>query len=257
MSELVKNYGLLEAHISPNRAEMGVHAAKRIADIINEAIAKNGEARVIFASAPSQNDMLANLKLANIDWSKVTGFHMDEYVGIDKKAPQSFTKFLEDRLVDCVNMGHWYPFGGTEESVEADLAKYTELLTEKPIDLVILGVGENGHLAFNDPAFCDFNDKLVVKTVELDEVCRQQQVNDGCFASLDLVPRQALTITVPPLLNCKYKVAVVPGLTKRNAIKNTLLGEITEQCPASILRNTPNSELYIDYDSYEYVEDLK
>ena len=253
--EVVKKYGELEVHISNTRKEMGISAGKRIEQIIKDAIKKNKEARVIFASAPSQNEKLAYLKDTDIDWSKVTGFHMDEYVGIDKNAPQSFTKFLEERLVNFVSMGKWYPFGGTTPSVEEDLELYAKLLNEKPIDLVILGIGENGHLAFNDPAFCDFKDPLTVKTVDLDEVCRNQQVNDGCFEKLELVPKQALTITIPPLLACKKKVAVVPGPTKKYAIKNTLLGEITESCPASILRTCPDSELYIDQDSYALVQE--
>lgn len=257
MQETVKEYQELKVHILPTRKEMGEQAGKRIEEIINAAIRENGEARVIFASAPSQNEMLNYLKGAAIDWSKVVGFHMDEYVGIDKNAPQSFTKFLEERLIQYVPIGKWYPFGGTTPSVEEDLAIYTKLLNEKPIDLVILGIGENGHLAFNDPAFCDFHDPLTVKVVSLDEVCRNQQVNDGCFERLEDVPKEALTITIPPLLKCRKKVAVVPGPTKRSAIKNTLLGEITENCPASILRKTPNSELYVDYDSYMLIEELK
>lgn len=257
MQEVVKEYGELKIHVLENRKELGNHAGRRIEEIIREAIRQNGEARVIFASAPSQNEMLDYLKDADIDWSKVVGFHMDEYVGIDKNAPQSFSKFLEDRLIRYVPMGKWYPFGGTTPSVEEDLAEYTRLLNEKPIDLVILGIGENGHLAFNDPAYCDFADPLTVKVVSLDEVCRNQQVNDGCFEALELVPKQALTITIPPLLKCKSKVAVVPGPTKRIAIKNTLLGNITEACPASILRKTPDSELYVDYDSYALVEELR
>ncbi len=257
MKELVKEYQELKVHVYPTRNEMGEGAGKRIEEIINEVIRENGEARVIFASAPSQNEMLNYLKKTKIDWSKVVGFHMDEYVGINKKAPQSFTKFLEDRLIQYIPIGKWYPFGGTTPTVEEDLELYTKLLTEKPIDLVILGIGENGHLAFNDPAFCDFNDPLTVKVVSLDEVCRNQQVNDGCFERIDLVPKEALTITIPPLLKCKKKVAVVPGPTKKYAIKNTLLGEISEACPASILRNSPNSELYVDYDSYILVEELK
>lgn len=256
MKGLVRNYGELKVHISSTRKEMGIAAGKRIEGIIREAILKKGEARVIFASAPSQNEMLEYLKTASIDWSKVVGFHMDEYVGIDKNAPQSFSKFLEDRLVHHVPMGKWYPFGGTTPSVQEDLALYTKLLNEKPIDLVILGIGENGHLAFNDPAYCDFNDPLTVKVVSLDEVCRNQQVNDGCFERLDLVPKDALTITIPPLLKCEKKVAVVPGPTKKYAIQNTLLGKITEECPASILRKTPNSELFVDFDSYGLVEEL-
>ncbi len=255
MKEEVKKYGDLEVHISQTRLDMGISAGKRIEQIIKQAILEQGEARVIFASAPSQNEMLDYLKTTDIDWSKVTGFHMDEYVGIDKAMPQSFTKFLEDRLICHINIGHWYPFGGTEGSLEADLELYTRLLNKKPIDLVILGIGENGHLAFNDPAFCDFNDPLTVKVVDLDDVCRQQQVNDGCFERLELVPKQALTITIPPLLRCKWKVAVVPGPTKKYAIKNTLLGEISPSCPASILRTCPNSELYIDEDSYSLVKE--
>ncbi len=257
MKETVKKFDQLEVHIFENRDALGKQAAKRIETIINQAIDRNGEARVIFASAPSQNEMLFYLKQANIDWTKVTGFHMDEYVGIDKQAPQSFTKFLEDRLIKDVPMGRWYPFGGTTDSVEEDLKLYTKLLNEKPIDLVILGIGENGHLAFNDPAFCDFSDPLTVKTVKLDEVCRNQQVNDGCFETIDLVPKEALTITIPPLLNCKYKVAIVPGPTKKRAIYRTLLGEISPQCPASILRKTENSELYVDDDSYREVKEMK
>ncbi len=255
MKEVIKTFGELEVHISKTREDMGVAAGKRIEALIKQAISEKGEARVIFASAPSQNEMLKYLKDTDIDWSKVTGFHMDEYVGIDKSRPQSFTKFLEDRLVNYVSMGHWYPFGGTTPSVEEDLELYTQLLNEKPIDLVILGIGENGHLAFNDPAFCDFNDPLTVKTVDLDEVCRNQQVNDGCFERLELVPKQALTITIPPLLNCKWKVAVVPGPTKKFAIKNTLQGEITPDCPASILRTCPNSELYVDDAAYSLVQE--
>lgn len=257
MLEIIKKYGLLEVHISPTRKEMGVVAGKRIAEIINQTIAKKGEARVIFASAPSQNEMLDYLAQASIDWSKVTGFHMDEYVGIDKEAPQSFSKFIEDRLISKINIGTWHRFGGTTDSVENDIIEYTTLLTEKPNDLVILGIGENGHLAFNDPPVCDFNDPLVVKVVALDEVCRNQQVNDGCFISLEDVPTHALTITIPPLLACEHMVAVVPGPTKRQAIQQTLLGEIGTHCPASILRKYKNAELYIDYDSYQYVEDLK
>lgn len=255
MKEVIKKYGELEVHISKTREDMGIVAGKRIEALIKQAISEKGEARVIFASAPSQNEMLRYLKDTDIDWSKVTGFHMDEYVGIDKSLPQSFTKFLEDRLVSHVSMGHWHPFGGTTSSVEEDLELYTKLLNEKPIDLVILGIGENGHLAFNDPAFCDFHDPLTVKTVDLDEVCRNQQVNDGCFERLELVPKQALTITIPPLLNCKWKVAVVPGPTKKFAIKNTLQGEITPDCPASILRTCPNSELYVDDAAYSLVQE--
>ena len=257
MREVVRKHGELTVHILPTREEMGIASGKRIEEVIKNAIKKNGEARVIFASAPSQNEMLNYLKSTDINWSKVVGFHMDEYVGIDKQAPQSFTKFLDDRLVKEVGMGKWYPFGGTTDSVDNDLKEYEKLLTEKPIDLVVLGIGENGHLAFNDPDFCDFNDPLVVKVVELDQVCRNQQVNDGCFKTLDEVPTHALTITMPPLLTCDKMIAVVPGPTKKNAIKRTTLGEITEQCPASILRNYSNAELYVDFAAYSLVEELK
>lgn len=249
-----KRYGKALVCVYENRGQMGIAAGKRIENIINQAIEEKGQARVIFASAPSQNEMIAYLREeANIDWSKVVGFHMDEYVGISKDAPQSFSKFLEERLVNYKNFKEWIPMMRTN-NVEEELAFYSERLTEEENDLVILGIGENGHLAFNDPPVADFEDPLIVKIVDLDNVCRQQQVNDGCFVSLDEVPKQAMTITIPVLLKCKQMVTVCPGPTKRAAIKSVLLDEISTATPATVLRRYDNCEIYIDDAAYEYVK---
>lgn len=250
-----KRYGKANVLVYETRKEMGVAAGKEIERIISKAILEKGECRVIFASAPSQNEMLVYLKEeAKIDWSKVVGFHMDEYVGISKSAPQSFSKFLEDRLIDYKPIKEWHPMMKTS-NVEEELKEYATLLTEKEIDLVILGIGENGHLAFNDPPVADFDDKLIVKIVELDQVCRMQQVNDGCFGSLDEVPTQAMTITIPVLLKCKEMVAVCPGPTKRNAIKHVLQDAVSTNTPATVLKNYSNCAIYLDDDSYQFVRE--
>lgn len=239
----------LSVHIFDTREEMGKVAAEDAARRINAIIAKNGVANVVFAAAPSQNDLLENLLKADIDWTKVRAFHQDEYVGISADEPAGFGNFLDRAIFKKVHFKELhYLLCGADEAEEKCEA-YAELLRKYPIDLIFLGIGENGHLAFNDPAVADFNDPKMVKIVELDDVCRQQQVNDGCFAALDDVPKQAMTMTMSLIMNIPEAICVVPTIRKANAVYRALCGEVTTACPSSILRNHPNAALYLDKDS--------
>ncbi|MBR5157781.1 MAG: glucosamine-6-phosphate deaminase [Clostridia bacterium] len=229
---------------------MGAAAGGDAAAKIKELIAKKGEVNMIFAAAPSQNETLATLVAAEgIDWSKVNAFHMDEYIGLSPDAPQGFGNFLKDRIFSKLPFKSVNYIYAENETAEETCARYTKLIKENPIDIVCLGIGENGHIAFNDPWVADFNDSEVIKKVELDEVCRQQQVNDGCFAKLDDVPKFALTLTVPTLYNADYLFCTVPAPTKAEAVYKTVNNEINEDLPATIMRNHDNAVMYCDSDS--------
>jgi glucosamine-6-phosphate deaminase len=237
----------LNVYIYDSRPKMGAAAAAVVAAEIRRLIEEQGRAVGIFASAPSQNEFLAELVEApGIDWSRVIGFHLDEYLGMDDRAPQSFRRFLLDRLVNKVALRDFHGLRGESGDGAAESARYGKLLAATPPDFGVLGIGENGHLAFIDPPFCDFDDPQPVKVVELDDVCRAQQVNDGAFASLDQVPRHALSLTIPTLMALPKLFAIVPGPAKRHAIKSTIEGPIAPSCPASILRRHPNGQLFID-----------
>jgi len=245
----------LNVYIYESRPKMGQAAASVIAAEVRRAIEERGKAVVILASAPSQNEFLASLSEApDIDWSRVTAFHLDEYLGMDDQAPQSFRKFLIDRLVSRVPLGQFHGLRGDAPDGAAEAKRYAELLEQNPPDFAVLGIGENGHLAFIDPPLCDFNDPEPVKVVQLDEICRNQQVNDGAFASIDDVPKNALSLTIPTLMARPKLFAIAPGPAKRQAIKNTVDGPISTTCPASILRTHPNAHLFIDAISAEYLD---
>ena len=244
----------LNVYIYESRPKMGLAAASVIAAEIRRAIQERGKAVVILASAPSQNEFLANLAAApDIDWTRVTVFHLDEYLGMDDEAPQSFRRFLIDRLVNKVPLGQFHGLRGDAPDGTAEATRYAELLQQNPPDFAVLGIGENGHLAFIDPPFCDFNDPESVKVVQLDEICRNQQVNDGAFASLAEVPRNALSLTIPTLMARPKLFAIAPGPAKREAIKNTVEGPVSTTCPASILRTHPDAHLFIDVVAAEYL----
>ena len=249
MQTITKNVGNLPIYIFENRAEMGVAAGEKAAQIINEVIAKNGVANVVFAAAPSQNDMLETLLKQDVDWTKVRGFHQDEYVGIDASEPAGFGNFLDRAIFKKVPFMELHYLLCDEDKAEAKCEEYAELLKKYPIDLILLGIGENGHLAFNDPAVADFNDPKMVKIVELDDVCRQQQVNDGCFATLNDVPKFAMTLTMSFIMSVPHAVCVVPTDRKANAVYNAVNGPVTTECPASVLRNHADAGLYLDKDS--------
>jgi len=245
----------LNVYVYESRPKMGQAAASVIAAEIRRAIQDRGRAVVILASAPSQNEFLASLTEApEIDWSRVVAFHLDEYLGMDAQAPQSFRRFLIDRLVDKVPLGEFHGLRGDAPDGAAEAKRYAELLRQNPPDFAVLGIGENGHLAFIDPPFCDFNDPEPVKVVQLDEICRNQQVNDGAFASLDEVPRDALSLTIPTLMARPKLFAIAPGPAKRQAIKDAVQGPISTTCPASILRTHPNAHLFIDVVAAEYLD---
>jgi glucosamine-6-phosphate deaminase len=235
-------------HVRDNRAEMGRKAAHDIATELQERLKEQAGARIIFAAAPSQSEMLAALvREPDIDWSRVTAFHMDEYLGLDRNAPQRFSHWLRRTLFDHL------PFGTVhliepDENPDRVAKEYAEALAAEAIDIVCLGVGVNAHLAFNDPP-ADFNDPKAVRVVTLDHVCRQQQVEDGCFATLQDVPRCALTLTVPRLLAANRLFCCAPGSAKREAIRRTIHEPISPECPSTALRLHPNCTLYLDRDS--------
>ena len=239
----------LSVQIYDSRAEMGPAAARDISTCIHRLLEEKEEINIIFAAAPSQNEVLASLVAdKTIPWDRINAFHMDEYVGISPDAPQGFALFLRRAIFDKVPFRSVNLIDCTAEP-NAEAARYSELLKKYPTDIVCMGIGENGHIAFNDPHVADFNDPAAVKVVDLDDICRMQQVHDGCFASLDDVPKYALTLTVTMLASADYRFCVVPASTKANAVKNTVLGEIGEACPATVLRIKDNSILYCDADS--------
>ena len=239
----------LSVNIYDTRKNMGAAAAADIAACIKELLGRKSEIYMIFAAAPSQNEMLeALIADKEIEWNRVHALHMDEYVNLPSDAPQGFGNFLRRAIFDRV------PFAsvnliGTDADSEATCRRYDALLAANKVDIVCMGIGENGHIAFNDPHVADFNDPCRIKKVDLDQKCRQQQVNDGCFASLDQVPTHALTLTVPTLYNVENIFCVVPAATKAEAVRNTVNGPVSEKCPASILRTHDNAILYTDNDS--------
>lgn len=232
------------------RDEMGKAAATDIAECIKKCLAEKDEINMIFAAAPSQNDVLHHLCMnKEIEWNRINAFHMDEYVGLSADAPQGFGNFLKEHIFGLVPFKSINYIDCTATDVDAECERYTKLLKENPVDIVCMGIGENGHIAFNDPHVADFNDPKLVKYVELDEMCRNQQVNDGCFSKIDDVPKYAMTLTIPALVSAKYNFCIVPAPTKAQAVKRTVCDEISEECPASILRRKDNAILYCDADS--------
>ena len=240
----------LTVGVYDSRPAMGNAAARDAADAVRRVLAEKEYCNMIFAAAPSQNEVLAALAGdRSIPWERVRAFHMDEYVGLSPDAPQGFGNFLRERLFGLVPFHEVHYIDGWTADPDASCADYAALLTKFPPDVVMMGIGENGHIAFNDPGVADFRDPRMVKPVPLDEVCRMQQVHDGCFASLGEVPETALTLTVPTLVSAPYLFCVVPAPTKAEAVKKTLLGPIGEACPATILRTRPGSRMYLDPDS--------
>ena len=228
------------------RAEMGAVAAADITAAINALLAKKTEINMIFAAAPSQNDVLQSLVESNVDWSRVNAFHMDEYIGLPRTAPQGFGNFLMDHIFGKVPFKSVNLINCAAEDAQAECDRYEAMLKANPVDIIILGIGENGHIAFNDPWVANFNDDRLAKIVELDDVCRQQQVNDGCFATIGDVPKTAMTLTCPVFIQAPQLFCIVPAITKAKAVKRTLEGTINEECPATVLRNHPDAVLYLD-----------
>ncbi len=243
----------LRVVIHPSRDDAGRAASSEVAGEILRLQVSGNPAKVVFAAAPSQDEFLAHLvQQPAIDWSRVTAFHMDEYLGLKPDHPASFRRYLTDHLFKPVILKATQLRPIPAERVGSPLQiclDYEDALKAEPPDIVCGGIGENGHLAFNDPPVADFLDPILVKIVRLDEACRQQQVNDGCFAGLEDVPTHAVTLTVPALLAAPMVSIVVPGARKAEAVRAALKGPIAESCPASILRKHAGATLHLDRDS--------
>ncbi len=243
-------YGSLRTSIYATNALMGQAAAEEARDGIAAAILAQGHANIILATGNSQLTFLHALRaLPGIDWKVVNVFHMDEYVGIDPKHPASFPLFLRQHIVDIVKPRAFYPVPGQAADVAAACKDYETLLRAHPADLCAMGIGENGHIAFNDPPFADFDDPVWVKIVKLDERSRRQQVGEGHFPNLAAVPTHAITLTIPALLSAKRILCIVPEARKAEAVERSLLGPISEDCPASILRQASHAHLLLDADA--------
>ncbi len=227
-------------------ADLGTAAAEQASITIRDAIDRRQIANIILATGNSQLTFLRALRQdKTIDWGSVNVFHMDEYIGIDPNHPASFPLFLRTHFLNYIHPNAFYPVPAAKEQAAA-CAEYEQLLRSHPADLCALGYGENGHLAFNDPPFADFDDPVWVKIVKLDDVSRRQQVGEGHFPNLKAVPTHALTLTIPALLAAKRVLAIVPEARKANAVERALLGPISEDCPGSILRQTPHAHLFLD-----------
>ncbi len=240
----------LQIKVFKNRTLMGEAAANDIKSKIKELLLTKPEINMIFAAAPSQNDVLRSLvEDTEIEWNRINAYHMDEYIGLDKDAPQGFGNFLKAHIFGLVPFKSVNYIDITTADPDAEAERYGRLLEANPTDIVVMGIGENGHIAFNDPPVADFNDSRLVKPVKLDDICRRQQVNDGCFARIEDVPTHAMTLTVPTLVRAPYLFCIVPAPTKAKAVYETLNGSIDEHCPASILRLHDNAILYLDNES--------
>jgi glucosamine-6-phosphate deaminase len=238
----------MKIDITDSKIEMGQHAANMAAEKICSAIAERGEARVIFASAASQFEFIeALIAHKEIDWSKVCGFHLDEYVGLSADHPASFRRFLKERLLaklPCPVKSFTF-VGGDAPDTAAECARLEAAVREKPVDLACIGIGDNGHIAFNDPP-ADFETDAAYAVVALDEVCRMQQVGEGWYPNLDAVPTHAFSMTVPQILAADTIVVIVPDDRKAKAVSMAVDGPITNMCPSSILRTHPRCTLFLD-----------
>ena len=240
----------LNVRIYVSRSGLGLAAGLDAAEAIKGAISRKNEANVMFAAAPSQNETLAALCAdPDIDWSKVHAFHMDEYIGLPEDNPAGFRYYLRERILSRFSFASVNLLDGNAADPEVESVRYSKLLEDHPIDVCLCGIGENGHLAFNDPPVADFRDPLKVKIVRLDQTCRTQQVHDGCFKTLEEVPACALTVTIPALVTSGCMICSVPASSKARAVQQTLEGKISEKCPATILRTHTNACLYLDRDS--------
>jgi glucosamine-6-phosphate deaminase len=243
----------LSVRIYPNRANLGAAAAEAAADLIRLAANRKGEANLLLASGNSQLDFLAALRTTpDIPWGRVNIFHLDDYVGLSPNHTAAFSIFLRRELLDFIHPKAFYPVWGGSSDPEAASRNYEHLLHKFPADVCALGIGENGHLAFNDPP-ANFDDPVWVKIVDLAESSRRQQVGEGHFSRLEDVPRRALTLTIPALLAARQILAIVPEARKTDAVDRALHGPIHPDCPASILRTCPHTRLFLDIDSGAWI----
>lgn len=233
----------ISVNIAENAEELGKRAARTIAELLNNAISEKGEARVVLSTGKSQFTTLSALVNENVDWTKVEMFHLDEYVGLDETHPASFRKYLKDRFISLVPLKAYYLVSGEEA-----IPYLTEKLREKDIDVGVIGIGENGHIAFNDPP-ADFQTEQAYKTVILDERCRKQQVGEGWFKTISDVPEKAITMCPKTILAAKHIVSAVPYKVKAEAVYKTLTEPVNNTVPATLLKTSADWHLFLDSDS--------
>jgi glucosamine-6-phosphate deaminase len=237
----------LEVKIFSTRDEAGATGAAVAAEVIRAEIARHGKAAVVFASAVSQDPFLAAVRVRDdIDWKRITSFHLDEYAGMSDRHPASFRRFQRERLLDHVPMGEFVALNAEASDLDSECDRYAARLRDAKPCLVVMGIGENGHLAFIDPPVCRFDEPRDVRVVELDDVCRMQQVHDGQFPTFEDVPKQALSLTTPFFLRVPRALVFVNGERKAAAVQAALEGPITEACPASALRRHPAATMFLD-----------
>ena len=237
----------LPVRVFDSQAAMSDDAAWTVREILTAALTRAGTARVILATGNSQIDFLSRLAAGGgVDWSRVTLFHMDEYIGLDRNHRACFRRYMRERVESVLHPRTFHYIEGDAPDANQECARYAALLGEEPIDLCCLGVGENGHLAFNDPPVADFNDPHAVKIVEMDLACRLQQVGEGHFPNVESMPKQAITLTLPMLCAAKKIVCLCPETRKAAIVKTLLQGPIATSCPASILRKQPHALLLLD-----------
>ncbi len=245
----------LAVRVFPTQAELARAVALEAQAILQEASARQRSAAMILAAANSQIQSLdALVALGGVDWSRVTLFHMDEYLGIDAQHPASFRRFLRERVEQRVRPKAFHSIEGEALEPLAECERYAKQLGAQPIDLCLLGIGENGHLAFNDPPVANFADRQTVKLVKLEEACRQQQVGEGHFPSLAAVPQYAFTLTIPALCAARRMLCIVPERRKAQAVRDALRGPISPACPASFLRRQAHCTLFLDAESASLLE---
>ena len=246
---------LLQVRLFPDRRTLGVSAAADAAEVMRTCLSQKQELNMIFGAAPSQNEFLEALCTEkDIEWNRVNAFHMDEYLKLPADAPQGFGNFLKERIFGKLPFRSVNYLNGNCPDTGQECERYASLLRKHPVDIVCLGIGENGHIAFNDPHVARFDDPKLVKIVDLDYICRMQQVNDGCFSAIEEVPTHALTLTVPAMMNGKYMFCMVPAKTKAWAVYHTINDPVSEAIPATCLREHEHATLYIDADSASSLE---
>jgi glucosamine-6-phosphate deaminase len=243
-------------YVFPTKGEMGQAAANEGATRIKEAIAKHGMARIMVATGNSQQDMIGALvRVQGLDWSKIEIFHMDEYVGISPEHPGSLRFWFGKHMLKAVTPAKLHLICGEASNLDEECRRYTELLHSAPIHVCFLGIGENGHIAFNDPHVADFKDPKTIKKVVIDDRSRAQQVKEGHFPDVASVPSEALTVTCPALLAAESMICCAPELRKAEAVHKSLQGPVSTSCPGSILRTHPHTSIYLDNDAASSLSD--
>ncbi len=244
----------LQVQVYQSKLALADAAAVWVSALLDEALREKEKANLILATGASQFELVESLKKQAIEWKRITVFHLDEYKDMSITHPASFRKYLKERILDEVQPAQVHLLNGDSPDVEAELKRYESLLAASEIDAACIGIGENGHIAFNDPAVADFHDPRLVKVVDLDEACRRQQLGEGWFPTLADVPTQALSLTIPAIMRCRAISCVVPDQRKAAAVRAALYGPIETACPASILRTHGHTKLFLDSHSSSLIQ---